>query len=132
MNGVDGPLDLSSLTISSDYVSCFRQSLLDVIGRALSGIAFARFMLLRKDIVFLLFPRQSLWQALQTIHQQICRCYEHVLGGLCRTCSTQYTTFKGSIMDQPSLPFKVFGVTSLQRRSFKKCTIITKVRILLF
>ena len=63
MNGVDGPLDLSSLTISSEYVSlecCFRQSLLDVIGRALSGIAFARFMLLREDIVFLLFPRQSL------------------------------------------------------------------------
>ena len=55
MDGVDDPLDLSSLTVSSDYVflkCCFLQTLLDATGSALSGISFTGFVLFREDMAF--------------------------------------------------------------------------------
>mmetsp|Transcript_39759 Transcript_39759/g.68621 ORF Transcript_39759/g.68621 Transcript_39759/m.68621 type:complete len:103 (+) Transcript_39759:79-387(+) len=62
MDGVDDPLDLSSLTVSSDYVflkCCFLQTLLDATGNALSGISFTGFVLFREDMAFDSFPGKA-------------------------------------------------------------------------
>mmetsp|Transcript_4484 Transcript_4484/g.7693 ORF Transcript_4484/g.7693 Transcript_4484/m.7693 type:complete len:113 (-) Transcript_4484:198-536(-) len=62
MDGVDDPLDLTSLTVSSDYIflKCrFLQTLLDDTGSSLSGISFTGFVLFREDMAFDSFPGKA-------------------------------------------------------------------------